>query len=95
MWVTTRVLAARNAGDIVTFKLTHDLMLAFLGPDDQPDACGGSVAERDRRAGFGFHAPIERRQTINPPRRKALWLPISCGDLRNGSTIWSVQRIWS
>jgi hypothetical protein len=31
-----------------------DLMLAFLAPNDQPDAGGGSVAERHRRAEFGF-----------------------------------------
>jgi hypothetical protein len=35
-----------------------DLMLAFLAPDDQPDAGGGSVPERHRWAGFGFHAGI-------------------------------------
>ena len=29
-----------------------DLMLAFLAPDKQPDAGGGSIAERDRRAMF-------------------------------------------
>jgi hypothetical protein len=32
-----------------------DLMPAILAPNDQPDACGGSVAERHRRAGLGFH----------------------------------------
>ena len=32
-----------------------NLMLAFLAPDDQPDAGGGSIAERHRRAYFGFH----------------------------------------
>jgi hypothetical protein len=31
-----------------------DLVPAILAPNDQPDACGGSVAER-RRAGLGFH----------------------------------------
>ena len=51
---TTRVLASRNAGDIVTFKLTHYLMLAILAPNDQPDAGGGSVAERHRRARAGI-----------------------------------------
>jgi hypothetical protein len=52
---TTRVLASRNAGDIVTFKLTHYLMPAFPAPNDQPDACSGSVAERHRWAGVGLH----------------------------------------
>jgi hypothetical protein len=33
-----------------------NLMPAILAPDDQPDAGGGSVAERHRRAGLGFHA---------------------------------------
>jgi hypothetical protein len=32
------------------------LMLAFLAPSAQPDAGGGSVAERHRWAGVGFHA---------------------------------------
>ena len=32
-----------------------DLMLTVLAPNDQPDAGGGSVAERHWRAGFGFH----------------------------------------
>jgi hypothetical protein len=32
-----------------------DLMAAILTPDDQPDAGGGSVAERHRRAALGFH----------------------------------------
>ena len=54
---TTRVLASRNAGDIVTFKLTHYLMLAFLAPNDQPNLGSGCVAERHRRAAVGFHLP--------------------------------------
>ena len=32
-----------------------DLTLASIAPNDQPDAGGGSVAERHWRAGFGFH----------------------------------------
>jgi hypothetical protein len=32
-----------------------DLMAAILAPNDQADAGGGSVAERHRRAGLGFH----------------------------------------
>jgi hypothetical protein len=32
-------------------------MPAILAPDDQPDAGGGSVAERHRRAVLGFHPP--------------------------------------
>jgi hypothetical protein len=31
-----------------------DLMLAVLAPNDQSDACGGSVAVRHRRAGSDF-----------------------------------------
>jgi hypothetical protein len=34
-----------------------NLMPAILAPDDQPDAGGGSVAERHRRAVLGFHPP--------------------------------------
>ena len=33
-----------------------NLVAAILAPNDQPDACGGSVAERHRRAGLGFHS---------------------------------------
>jgi hypothetical protein len=33
-----------------------DVMLAFLAPNDQPDAGGGSIAERHRRAGLSFHS---------------------------------------
>ena len=40
-----------------------DLMLAFLAPDDQPDAGGGSIAERHRRAGLGFQRR-DRRQPV-------------------------------
>jgi hypothetical protein len=29
-----------------------NLMAAILAPNDQPDACGGSVAERHWRAGY-------------------------------------------
>jgi len=36
------------------------MMLAFLAPNDQPDAGGGSVAERHRRAGFGLHVGVIR-----------------------------------
>ena len=32
-----------------------DLMLAFSAPNDQPDAGGGSVAERHQWTGLGFH----------------------------------------
>jgi hypothetical protein len=35
-----------------------DLMLAFSAPNDQPDAGGGSVAERHRWAGFGLHLQL-------------------------------------
>jgi hypothetical protein len=31
-----------------------DLMLAFLAPHDQPDACSGGATQRHRRAGLGF-----------------------------------------
>jgi hypothetical protein len=34
-----------------------DLMATILAPDDQADLGGGSVAERHRRAGLGFHRP--------------------------------------
>jgi hypothetical protein len=30
-------------------------VLTVLAPDDQPDACSGSVAERHRQSGLGFH----------------------------------------
>jgi hypothetical protein len=30
-------------------------MPAILAPNNQPDAGGGSIAERHRRAGLGFH----------------------------------------
>jgi hypothetical protein len=47
------VSGAPSSGKLVGIGL--DLMLASLAPGDQPDAGGGSVAERHWRAGFGFH----------------------------------------
>ena len=38
-------------------RIGLDLMLAFPAPNDQPDAGGGSVAERHRWAAVGFHLP--------------------------------------
>jgi hypothetical protein len=39
-----------------------DLMLAVLAPNDQSDACGGSVAVRHRRAGVRLHLNQHRWQ---------------------------------
>jgi hypothetical protein len=53
--------AARAHGRFGAVTSSHlgrvglNLMLAFPAPHDQPDACGGSVAERHRRAATGFH----------------------------------------
>jgi hypothetical protein len=41
-----------------------DLMPAIFAPNDQPDAGGGSIAERHRRAYFGFHG--DRSASIAP-----------------------------
>src|SRR6202030_2152500 len=36
-------------------RIGFDLMLASLAPNDRPNAGGGSVDERHRRAGLGLH----------------------------------------
>jgi hypothetical protein len=40
-----------------------DLMPAILAPNDQRDLGSGSIAERHRRAGVGFHSASASRQT--------------------------------
>jgi hypothetical protein len=58
-------------------------MLAFLAPNDQPDAGGSSIAERHRWAGFGFHglgidAPIvDVRRTVETASGVRSYLGIS------------------
>jgi hypothetical protein len=62
-----------------------DLMLAFLAPHDQPDARGGSVAERHRRAGFGFHFQLcrEPNQFASPTEAISRLEPARCNRLRH------------
>jgi hypothetical protein len=49
-----------------------NLMRAILAPDNQPDAGGGSIAERHRRAGLGFHLSrillYRVREPLPPPK---------------------------
>jgi hypothetical protein len=39
---------------------------AFLAPNDQPNAGGGSIVERHRWAGFGFHDRFPSRINVPP-----------------------------
>jgi hypothetical protein len=58
---TDEPLAPIEHGRFGTIPSSHlggiglDLMPAILAPHDQPDLGGGSIAERHRRAGRGFH----------------------------------------
>jgi hypothetical protein len=42
-----------------------NLMPASLAPNDQPDACGGSVAERHRRAAIGSHSEVNSTLSLS------------------------------
>jgi len=49
-----------------------DLMVAFLAPNDQADAGGGSDAERQRRASApGLWGPERRRELRRYPGSKS------------------------
>jgi hypothetical protein len=64
-------------GGLGTVSLCHlrgiglDMILAALAPNDQPDAGGGSIAERHRRAAApGLWGPERRRELRRyPPER--------------------------
>jgi hypothetical protein len=76
-----------------------DLMPTILAPNDQPDAGGGSIAERHRRAGlclhnyfsvafcaFVSHYLAKKKQSSRSTSRSATALILGCKPLENAAT---------
>jgi hypothetical protein len=84
-------------------RIGLDLMPAILAPHGQPDAAGGSIAERHRRAGFGFHvAAVFWLAVAHTPSaaaraviRSAVWAADCVSDTGAGGETTAVSRIAS